>query len=78
MSKPKAASGEGMNEEQARQILGAGIEADDELYAPYPDRNFMHWMRDWGQVLLEGVFTANKLEAIAWWMKNKGQMEVKE
>ena len=56
-----------MTETQARKILGAAIEINDGLYDPQD----MAWNAGDEKITLDGEFSADKLEAIAWWMKNK-------
>lgn len=58
-----------MNEEQARQILGDTIQPDNRLYSL---GHYIYWDKEDSKVCLDGNFNAKKLEAIAWWMKNKG------
>ena len=59
-----------MNEAKAREILATWIQADDCLYDGV---RFMHWQTDDDRACLDAHFTADELEAIAWWMRNKGQ-----
>ena len=64
-----------MNEEKARKILGKCIQKDDELYISSgsikPDVSWAPTMC--GAVVLSGEFSIEQLEAIVWWMKNKGE-----
>ena len=60
-----------MNEKQATEILnndGNSIRSDGR-----PDS--LGWWISWKtgdkRITIDGEFTANELEAIAWWMKNK-------
>jgi len=59
-----------MNEEKARSILREGIiQPDNSLHD-------LGWYLDWHSsggldAVLDGPFTAEELEAIAWWMRNK-------
>lgn len=59
-----------MTEERAREILGNKINKDDRLYLC--EGVFVSWFV--GDLLAEvdGEYTADELEAIAWWMRNKG------
>lgn len=66
-----------MTEEEAREILLVGdgeeiIENDGSLY-------LLGWYLSWDAkdeyAKLDGNFNANELEAIAWWMRNKGKKE---
>ena len=56
-----------MTEEQARKILGETIRPNNSL------SNVECYVDWWGcdTVTLDDHFTADQLEAIAWWMKNK-------
>lgn len=57
-----------MNESKARSILERDIQPDNSLYS-------LGWYLSWvpgnPEACLDGDFTAEDLEAIAWWMKNK-------
>lgn len=59
-----------MNEEQATKILKDEVEDvnNNNLYS-------LGWYLSWyvgdEEATLDGDFTADELEAIAWWMKNK-------
>jgi hypothetical protein len=57
-----------MNEEKAREILGPDIGADGSLFG---GENYLHWSPGEQSATLDGSFTADDLEAIAWWMRNK-------
>ena len=56
-----------MDEEKARKLLGDSIK-EDGLYS-------LGWYLGWthgdADATLDGSFTADDLEAIAWWMRNK-------
>lgn len=59
-----------MTEQRAREILGDAIQPDgmlchNEQYSLWPDGG------DLTAVKLDGRFSADELEAIAWWMRNK-------
>lgn len=57
-----------MNEDEARVELIDSISDDDGLYS-------LGWYLAWWPhettATLDGIFTADELEAIAWWMRNK-------
>lgn len=56
-----------MTEDQAAEILKEAIKPSGGLYN-------LGWYLDWsGQktAVMDGEFTADQLEAIAWWMRNK-------
>lgn len=60
-----------MDEKRAREILGHSLSDDgrilggvDEAYAKWP-------LLASDRAKLDGDFTADALEAIAWWMRNK-------
>jgi hypothetical protein len=59
-----------MTEQRAREILGEQITADGRLdpRVPWPNAP-----RKPGpmEVYLEDTYSADELEAIAWWMRNK-------
>ena len=59
-----------MNEEKARKVLGDDIEDDNTLHNI---GTYLAWPSCKNKELasLDGVFTADDLEAIAWWMRNK-------
>ena len=56
-----------MDEQKAREILGNKVKPGNLLYhlAPYISLN----TRD-KQICLDGDFTADELEALAWWIRN--------
>jgi hypothetical protein len=55
-----------MNEERAREILGDRIQSDGSLF------DALCYLNTRGSfATLDGEFTAEELEAIAWWMTNK-------
>ena len=56
-----------MNEEEARRRLGRAIEQNNSLIDGCDD--FVSWYGN--VVLLDGHFTADYLEAVVWWMRNK-------
>ena len=59
-----------MNEETARKHLGAVIQQDGSLKDS--EDNWIVWpVRPDGNVIcIDGNFTAEQLEALAWWMRN--------
>jgi hypothetical protein len=57
-----------MNEEKARLILGSRITEDGDLY---DSLRWLFWDVGDSKASLDDSFTADELEAIAWWMKNK-------
>jgi len=56
-----------MDKIHAKKILEEAIMADNSLHA-------LDWYLRWNlndkDVVLDGQFTADELEAIAWWMRN--------
>ena len=58
-----------MNNEQASEILSGEIQEDGGLYSL---GWYLAWTVGYEGATLDGEFTADELEAIAWWMKNKG------
>ena len=62
---------EPMNEARAREILGPFIREDNHLGSKGDeDLDWEPSYKDSGH--MKGWFTADQLEAIAWWMRNKG------
>lgn len=64
-------------EEHARKILGSCIEGDDALKGYVGgddgDGSYVSWPpRYSADVTLDGNLSARELEALAWWMRNKG------
>jgi hypothetical protein len=57
-----------MTEEKAREILGDGIKPDNSVRRSSP---FIFWAPEYELVSLDGGFSPDELEAIAWWMRNK-------
>ena len=65
-----------MDEARAQEILKDAIEAAglyhlDALDASARGEGHLNWIAPNSYVILDGEFTAEKLEAIAWWMRNK-------
>ncbi len=60
-----------MDEQKAREILeGVIITEDDNLYSL--GVWYLWWAHDRKEeAVLDGQYTADQLEAIAWWMRNK-------
>jgi hypothetical protein len=56
-----------LNEQRAKEILGNAIWNDGGLRS-------LEWYLSWGPTdewaTLDGIFSAEELEAIAWWMRN--------
>lgn len=65
-----------MTEERARALLGDAVNDDGGLYCNCGDtlrEAYVTWNTDEDTACLDGHnFTADQLEAIAWWMRNKG------
>ena len=60
-----------MDETEARRILGKAIDPDNSIS---DGSNYMYWpnVRDGNDaIVIDGDFTEDEIEAIAWWMKNK-------
>ena len=57
-----------MNEARARVILGKRIRLDGGLS---DDEEFLEFGPGDDVAVLDGLFSADELEAIAWWMRNK-------
>ena len=58
-----------MNEEKAREILGDTINSDGSLFCL---DHYIVWNVGDMVVTLDCQFNADELEALAWWMRNKG------
>jgi len=58
-----------MNEELANSALRDEIDEHGNLYAL---RWYLSWKKGDRHAVLNGKFSAKDLEAIAWWMQNKG------
>lgn len=56
-----------MDEKKAREILGDTIQKDGRLYCL---GHYTAWGLGDEDVTLDCSFTADELEAIAWWMRN--------
>ncbi len=56
-----------MNETRAREILGDTVQPDYSLYCL---GHYTHWTPGDKDATLDCQFTADELEAIAWWMRN--------
>ncbi len=71
----------GMNEVKARQILGEAIHDDGSL-GWLKDGEFLEWDTSANpaetDVQLDGWFSADELEAIAWWMKHHTKENINE
>lgn len=61
-----------MDEKRAREILGIDPPDSDRINDAR-NTSWIMWPRhgDRDLVLLDGSYTSDELEAIAWWMKNK-------
>ncbi len=57
-----------MDEKRANEILKNEVKADDG--GLYSLGWYLNWEIDDNEAILDGRFTADELEAIAWWMKN--------
>jgi hypothetical protein len=57
-----------MDEHKARELLGKGIQEDGSLYNL---SKYMCWNKGEEVAVLDGEFTADELEAIAYWMRDK-------
>lgn len=64
-----------MNEPTARKILEGSIQPDGGLYSL---GWYLGWKRGDGHATLDGQFTPDDLEAIAWWMRHSAPPLAKE
>jgi len=65
-----------MDEKRAREILAPDvIEGDEGLSCVgwYLDGWYLAWNPGHDNATLDGSFNADELEAIAWWIRNKGK-----
>lgn len=63
---------EPMTEERARAILANWIEPDNSVDAKYGQGLVLWRPSQPGAVTIDAILRADQLEAIAWWMRNKG------
>ena len=61
-----------MDETRALEIMGGIVHKDEclECLSPY-----IRWRKDDGdiEITLDGKFSAEEIEAFAWWMRHKGR-----
>lgn len=65
-----------MNEQRAREILGTAVKSDsflEEKWCDYLAESKISWLAPSKYMELRGEFTLEELEAIAYWMREKGQ-----
>ena len=58
-----------MNEKKARSILGPMIEKSNDL-SNAPSGEYVEYIIGFETIALNGDFTVEQLEALAWWMRN--------
>lgn len=61
-----------MDEKQARKILEGVIQKDGRLDCADP---YIWWDKQSDQLTLDGSFSAEELEALAWWIRREGDHE---
>lgn len=59
-----------MDEAAARKILDDWIQGDNGLYCP---GRWVDWRVGANSIALDAEFDLEELEALVWWMKNKGK-----
>lgn len=59
-----------MNEQKAREILGNRIQPNNDLY---DGSEWVDWQTSSPSIQLDSAFSADELEAMAWWMRNKAK-----
>src|ERR1044072_7203221 len=74
---PKETEGQ-MTEERAREILGSSIAEKGGVYSENSlisgELQHVFWGSDDNKIIeLSGIFTADQLEAVAWWTRNNGK-----
>ena len=60
-----------MDEAKAIRVLGEGVVQPDNGLSDLGW--YLEWLEEDDYATLDGTFEAEELEAIAWWMKNKGK-----
>lgn len=58
-----------MDEETAKKLLGSAVKSGGGLHSV---GWYLAWTPGDEDARLDGTFSADALEAIAWWMRNKG------
>lgn len=58
-----------MNEEKARELLKEYIQPNNDLMPR--GEEFTRWYTDEENPIIDGCFSPDELEAIAWWVRNK-------
>jgi hypothetical protein len=59
-----------MDEAQARQILGSSVQEEGAVLKS-GGRPYFSWRRGREWATLDGMFSADELDALVWWMRNK-------
>lgn len=59
-----------MTRKEARKILRGLVGSDNSLYSYRAKWNYLCWFVDDDRITLDGRYTAEQLEALAWWIKN--------
>lgn len=59
-----------MNEQEARKILGPKLCPNPE-YVEFTELHYNGYCTSTNEIVLDGEFTAQQIEALAWWMANK-------
>jgi hypothetical protein len=60
-----------MNEERAKKILSKFIDHGNILHYGNKYEDHIFWYPGDDRVDIEGEFTLEEIEALAWWMRNK-------
>jgi len=60
-----------MDETEVKEILDKGVFQENEDGGLYSWEPYLNWNIDDKKACLDGYFTADELEATAWWMRNK-------
>jgi hypothetical protein len=69
-----------MDEEKATKILGTSIVKSDQNFKnnelkSSSDMGYISWDNRYDYVTIDGELNAEKLEALAWWIRNKKRKE---
>lgn len=62
-----------MNEQKAKEILGRAVLSNGSIHNG--GESYVSYINGGDLVELDGAFTAESLEAMAWWMRNMGGAE---
>lgn len=64
-----------MDEARAREILKDSISKSDKRLSPGSLVGYISWNTVNVNIIMDGDFTTDELDAISWWMKNHKEKE---